>query len=899
MPRRKVLLVGWDAADWKILNPLIERSEMPAFTSLVNRGTIADMITLEPILSPLLWNSIATGKRADKHGILGFTEVDSGSGRVRPVASTSRRTKAIWNILSQEGFRTNVVGWFGGHPAEPIRGTCVSDAFAQGFRQPGEAWPMSAGTVYPESNASALAPLRIAPHEIDDELLRLFVPGAGEVDGSKPNPLASLKKILAECFTTHAAATWVMENSDWDLMAVYYIGIDHFSHGFINYHPPRLDWVDPKDFALYSDVVNGGYRLMDLFLGRLLQLAGPDTTVMIVSDHGFHSDHLRPSRIPRVPTGPAEQHRPLGIFALAGGGIRQDERIYGVNLLDVAPTLLALFGLPAGKDMPGRVLAEAFDDTPELARIASWDEVEGESGMHPPGSSPPPEDSDLLLEQFVALGYIEAQPGDRDQAAAICRRENQWNLVRVYLSTWRLAEALPLLEQLQAEAPERADFALSLADCQLRLGLFEEAESAASHALQARPGSPVAQFLLGKIAFSQRRFREGLEHFLAAEAFGASAPELFTNIGLAYLRLRCWRDASWAFGRTLETDPHSAIAHQGLARVYLRLGQLEEAAQSALTSIACRHDLPLSHFLLGMALTRLGRLDRAIPAFETSLSFQPPLRIAHRMLALLYGDTPNGRQHAQASRDFLRERRDNLQRLESVRQEARNRALDRKIERLDSVPAAASRGHEEPSVATEATPAGAEPILTLTIVSGLPRSGTSLMMRMLEAAGLPAMNDGLRQPDNDNPEGYYEWEAIRKIGGEPGILREARGKVVKVISALLPSLPANHRYKVIFMDRPVREVVESQMKMIRNRRGSEPAASPEKMAVMLAEHRSSVMRGLTNASGFEVLFVDYPDLIRNPGAWLPRIEGFLGPLPTPEAMARVIRPDLYRNRMPQ
>jgi predicted AlkP superfamily phosphohydrolase/phosphomutase len=152
MNSRRVLLVGWDAADWKIISPLLERGEFPVFDKLVDRGVIADMATLEPVLSPLLWNSIATGKRADEHGILGFTEVDPISGRVRPVTSTSRRTKALWNILSQNGIRSNVVGWFGGHPAEPIRGMCVSDAFARGCPPNGSTpWPLLPGTVWPES----------------------------------------------------------------------------------------------------------------------------------------------------------------------------------------------------------------------------------------------------------------------------------------------------------------------------------------------------------------------------------------------------------------------------------------------------------------------------------------------------------------------------------------------------------------------------------------------------------------------------------------------------------------------------------------------------------------------------------------------------------------------------
>ncbi|HWF11957.1 MAG TPA: alkaline phosphatase family protein, partial [Bryobacteraceae bacterium] len=300
----KTLLVGWDAADWKLLNPLIDRGEMPVVRRLVERGTIADLATLEPVLSPMLWNSIATGKTADQHGILGFTEVDPVTGNVRPVTSTSRRTKALWNIASQNGLRTNVVGWFGSYPAEPIRGMCVAETFARG-----RSGSLPRGTVWPESIGPELEGLRVHPAAIDDEVLGLFVPRLVEIDRSKPNRLQVLATLLAECFTTHAAATWVMDNSPWDLMAVYYIGIDHFSHAFMNFHPPKPEWVDEKEFELYSDVVNSAYRLMDLFLARLLELAGPDTNVVLLSDHGFHSDHLRPAFIPRVPTGPTTQHR--------------------------------------------------------------------------------------------------------------------------------------------------------------------------------------------------------------------------------------------------------------------------------------------------------------------------------------------------------------------------------------------------------------------------------------------------------------------------------------------------------------------------------------------------------------------------------------------------------------
>src|SRR5271170_7916628 len=124
---RRVLLLGWDAADWKIIHPLVEAGKMPVLARLLEYGISGQILTLQPALSPILWNSIATGKRADKHGILGFMEPSPDGQGVRHVSSTSRRAKALWNILSQQGLRSHIVNWFASHPAEPIDGIVFSN----------------------------------------------------------------------------------------------------------------------------------------------------------------------------------------------------------------------------------------------------------------------------------------------------------------------------------------------------------------------------------------------------------------------------------------------------------------------------------------------------------------------------------------------------------------------------------------------------------------------------------------------------------------------------------------------------------------------------------------------------------------------------------------------------
>jgi hypothetical protein len=243
---KKVLLIGWDAADWKVINPLLDQGLMPTLDDFINHGVMGNLATLRPILSPMLWNSIATGKRPDKHGILGFMEPDPQSGGVRPVTSTSRKVKAIWNILTQRGYKSHVLGWFAGHPAEPINGISVSDLFPYAVAPREKDWPLPPGTVHPESQRETFAALRMHPAEVTEAAILPWIPRAAEIDQEKDKRLYSFSKILAENCSIHNAATWILQNEPWDFMAVYFNGIDHFCHGFMHFHPPRMEGV-PED----------------------------------------------------------------------------------------------------------------------------------------------------------------------------------------------------------------------------------------------------------------------------------------------------------------------------------------------------------------------------------------------------------------------------------------------------------------------------------------------------------------------------------------------------------------------------------------------------------------------------------------------------------------------------
>src|SRR3954467_15707116 len=149
---------------------------MPNLASLIAAGVHGNLATIYPPLSPMLWTSIATGKRAYKHGVHGFSEPLSDGSGVRPITLLSRRTKAIWNILNQTGHRSLVVGWWPSHPAEPINGVVVSNHFQIPAGRPGEMPPSADGTVHPAALSATLAELRVNPMELDGDFLRPFVP---------------------------------------------------------------------------------------------------------------------------------------------------------------------------------------------------------------------------------------------------------------------------------------------------------------------------------------------------------------------------------------------------------------------------------------------------------------------------------------------------------------------------------------------------------------------------------------------------------------------------------------------------------------------------------------------------------------------------------------------------
>jgi tetratricopeptide (TPR) repeat protein/arylsulfatase A-like enzyme len=660
---RRLLLVGWDAADWKIISPLLDAGRMPALGSLIERGCMGNITTLNPPLSPILWTSIVTGKWPFKHGIRGFIEPIEEEPGVRPVSSTSRTTKALWNICHQAGLSSHAIGFWASHPAEPISGVCVSDQFLMNPPEDFSAdWPLPPDSVHPEKWQEVVGQIRVHPGEIKDEDLRQFIPRIAEIDRTSDKHPAHLAEALAKAASVQAVLVGVLQNEPWEFVAAYFDTIDVLSHHFMPFHPPKMPNVSQRDFDLYSHVMSATYVFHDMMLANLLAHIEDDTAIILLSDHGFHSDHLRPTAPSEAIEGQpafipdAAWHRPMGILCAAGPGIRRDERIYGASLLDVTPLALTILGLPLGKDMDGKVLGGAFEEPVEIERIESWDQLEGDAGQHPPDKRQQPFDQTLLLRHLAELGYVEAPREDIKKNSDLAIREGNYNFAISYMEAGRASEALKLIEPVYQSNPDRPRFATTMAQCLLLMGRSAESAEILERLIAESGSTPDRDLLLGAVRFNMGRKEEAVELVSDLARKQPADPRVHFMLGEMCLALQRYEEGAAAMKRSIDIDESNARAHNHLAAAYLGLRKYEEAFTAALHSVGIVHHQATAHMRIGIALTHMKEFKRAIGPLELALRMDPTQLEAHRYLATVHRELNNwdlAKIHRSAAEDLM------------------------------------------------------------------------------------------------------------------------------------------------------------------------------------------------------------------------------------------------------
>ncbi len=848
---KKVLLLGWDAADWKVINPLMDKGLMPNMQKLVENGTISNLATLDPAYSPMLWSSIATGKRPYKHGVYGFVEPTPDGKDVRPVMSVSRKCKAIWNILTQENYKTHVVGWWPSHPAEPINGVMISNFYQQHKGPINEPWPMPRGTVHPEAEAEHFAQFRVHPQELTTEHLQPFIPELTKIDQRKDKRVFAVAKVTAHASSSLAAFTNIIRTKEWDFAALYLDAIDHYCHGFMKYNPPKRPHILQEDYDFYHGVVAMGYQFHDMILGTIMSLIDEDTLLIVISDHGFQPDHLRPKKIPTDPAGPAYEHSPYGILAAMGPGIRKDQITFGASLIDICPTILAAMGLPVGEDMDGRVLTGLFEEEPSVNYIPSWEDVPGNDGMIKNLAGEADEEAaNEAMQQLEDLGYIDRQKDKEDKATQVLRtrQECDFNLARAYVDGGLPDKAIPILEKLHAEDDFAARYAFRLATCYQSMGRLSDSRRIIEKLReQEQYASPTLDIMEATLLIGERQPLKAIKLFKTAESkVDRHYARINMQLANCYMMLSRWEDAERFLEKEIEWDHDTPQAHYLLGNVLMKQKNYTQATAAYLNAVGLDFNQPNYHYGLGSALFSEGKYVEASKALENALAIMPENNAARELVMKIY------KIHLE----------------DHDRYEYHRPLLTNNI-----------RG-------------------TIYIVSGLPRSGTSMMMQMLHQGGLEVFTDGQREQDENNPKGYYEHEAVKTLPRNKKWLPQANGKVVKIIAQLLPHLPPTFNYKVIFMERDLNEVLASQRKML-NRLGKRTKDDDYPLHLMetFEKQLKDVKFWAENKNNVDILYVAHENVLNNPFEVALQIDDFLGGMLLPELMASVVDSSLHREKI--
>lgn len=839
---KKFVLLGWDAAEWKIIEPLIKQGMMPTLKKFLEDGVCGKIETLDPPFSPMLWTSIATGKRAYDHGVMGFIEPLPNGDGLRPVMSTSRKVKAIWNILNQEGYKSNVIGWWPSHPADNINGVMVSNFYQQIKDKIDKPWPMLEGTVHPESLAEEMKQLRVHADEITTPILQNFIPKVKEIV-EKYVPLAmdekleeaekkrannilkivsNVSKNIATCSSIHNAGTYTLRNTEWDFTAIYYDTIDHLCHIGMRFHPPKMKSVEQEAFDYFKDIVVAGYRFHDMMLERTLNLIDEDTTVMILSDHGFHPDNQRPNYLPQEPASPAYEHSPYGFFAIKGPAIKKGDTIYGASLMDITPTLLHLFGLPVGKDMEGIVLNQIFNDEnleePEF--IPSWENVEGNDGRIKLVDQQDMWASAEAMQQLIDLGYIEKPDENKAKAVEAATLEAKYYLARAYVDGSKFAEGITILEEITVKEPEIVRYKLKLIQVYLNARKFKKCRELIENikTIKDYPKNKVL-FYEGMLEIFTYRLKNAIRIFEELKSNNANiSPKLSYHLGRAYNLRYMFEEAEAEFKNALKLDPYENMAYHGLGFSYLRRKRYEEAIECFLNAIEINNNMPTAHFHLGEALFKIERYEDAVNAFRMALSVNPNMLRCHYWLQLSY---------------------------EKLGQK----------ESMELHKGVYNKNHKG----------------TRIIVTGLKRTGTALMMQVLRELGVEILYDDVRPADEFNPQGYFQYQRSINLITDKSWVAECGEKAVKVSVTKLTELPQDYKYKIIWMDRPMNEIIKSFNRMNGKNEEQYDAGKADKLTAMVNKAQTWIDSHPTN----DLLIVNLNDLINNTENELYSIAGLL------------------------
>jgi tetratricopeptide (TPR) repeat protein len=623
--RGRVIVLGLDGMEPSVVDRMIDEGALPSFRRLRDGGASGLLRSQKPLLSPIIWTTIATGKPPDAHGIGHFVATNPQTGKQLPVTSAMRKVKALWNILSGAGRSVAVVGWWATWPAEPVHGSVVSDHTCYHFLFPdgGSGGGEPAGITYPADLLATLRPAIRRPDDLgpDDVASFVTVPAA---DLARPfdfsDELSDFKWALATAQTYARVGLDLWQRDRPDVLLVYIEGTDSVAHLFGHlFRAHGLAGELAAQQARFGGTVEAMYRYADEIVGRYLAIMDERTTLIVLSDHGFALGELPddPSATRDLRRVSERYHRIDGILYLYGRKVRPGTRIDGATILDVAPTVLALAGVAPARDMPGHVLTGAVEVPDGPRTVASF-----ETGptVAAPASPAAPAVDGAVVEHLKSLGYLDsASPrGDR-------------NLANLAFQAGRYAEAAATYEALVRDSPGDASLHASLAGALGALGRLDEAREHLQIAAELDPLAPETHHNQAVLLEREGKRDDAIAEYRAALRYHPDYEP--SRTALARLGV--------SVGASRPRDPQQERARQLAAQAEqaARRGAYDEAlaALAEADRLAPRDGL-LAQYRANVAYLK-GDRAAAIAALERGLEIEPDNQLFRQNLRRLQQET--------------------------------------------------------------------------------------------------------------------------------------------------------------------------------------------------------------------------------------------------------------------
>lgn len=602
----RVAIFAIDGADWELLSELANDGRIPNLKALTQGGTTASVQSIQPMVSPMLWTTVATGLPPDRHGVLDYTDPSLHT----PVNAYSRRAPALWEIADAFGRSSEITNWWTDWPSS-AHDNMIFDA-------PGLT---AANAIYPPDLEPRVASLAVPPNTVGYPQIHRFLNiTEAEFDkavssGGPSDPINVFRGILAKTWTDHRVAINLyteakQHNRDPLLVMMMYDGTDAVNHLFSPFHPPYREDVSQDGYRKFWPAVANYYAEVDRLLGEWMSLLPPDTNVIITSAHGFRWGKNRPHN---PPNGGAmlSDHRSPGIFIAYGQRVAPSRGTHAMSIFDLTPTALALLGLPKSTEMPGNVAQWAFKDVQPLTsvRVVSYAEFVNFRPL-PSGVNADPKQYQVALQAIGHL-YDPARnltpqlEDDETQKAAQPLPPEKWGLYAYYNDNG---------VQLRKE------------------GKIRDAVDAFDQAIDLNPGRPTPYLNKSMALFDKQYYTDADESFLQAVAKGLpNAETWFVDYAALYREHNMPSRAIALLYKGKQMFPQSYAISANLGSALVAADRYTEGVPELERALGLQPSSTMVLNNLGVFYAKKHDFARALDYWNRSLSIdgrQPQIRAA-------------------------------------------------------------------------------------------------------------------------------------------------------------------------------------------------------------------------------------------------------------------------------